>query len=448
MATQFAAPKGLADVPTVKWPPTEFHAIPTWLTQLYQEHGPVFRLVSDIPFGLDPHNQQREFVYMIGPEANQFILHTHRDHFSHHLGWSPVVGPLLGKGLLTMDGAEHAAHRKMMNPAFTVAYMNRYLPIMQRVIRERTANWVQRGKVNLYEETRKITFDVAAEALVGFPTGRQVDRLRELFYALFHGLDAEHETREQFMLRMVMMQRDLNLILLEEIARRRQQPTDDILGFLVQAHDEDGQPLSDVQLLGHVNVLLVAGHETTTTLSAWLLYELGRHPDYLARVRAELDQALGGEREFSLDTLRGARFLGWLIDETGRIHPPVRNAPRGVVKEFEFAGYTIPAGAQIRYSIAATHLLPHIWREPLRFDPDRFAPPREEQKRYPLAHLPFGAGPRICIGMHFAQVEVKAMVAHILRTCDLTPVAEPPVEYGFITAIPAGRMSVRVTPRS
>lgn len=440
---------GIEDLPRIDLGPESLDQLPARLAAAAVTHGPIFATPANPEIWGDDPTGPRHIVFMVGPEANQFILHTHRDHFSHDLGWTPLVGPLIGKGLLNMDGDEHARHRRLMNPAFTVAYMARYLPIMQRVIATRTADWAARGEVDLYDEARKITFDVAAEALVGIPTGPQVDHLRDLFYDLFHGYDEARETWEEYALRMVMSQRELNLTLLGEIARRRQSPTDDILGFMVQAHDEDGRELSDEQLLGHVNILLVAGHETTTTLSAWLLYELARHPETLAEVRAEMNIALGDGETLSLESLRGLKALGWAIDETGRFHAPVRNAPRGVVKDFEFAGYTIPAGSQVRYSIGATHRLPTLWREPDRWDPQRFAPPREEQRQHPFAFLPFGAGPRICIGLHFAQVEVKAMAAHILRAYDLTPLdAQPPAEIGFITTVPDRPMRVRVAPRS
>ncbi len=97
------------------------------------------------------------------------------------------------------------------------------------------------------------------------------------------------------------------------------------------------------------------------------------------------------------------------------MYPPVANGPRGVLEDFEFNGYLVPAGSFVFYSIAAAHLIPSVFAEPARFDPDRFAPPREEHKRTPYALVGFGGGPRICIGINFAQVEIKALASHILR---------------------------------
>src|SRR5258706_9302421 len=123
----------------------------------YEQHGPIFR--SNMMDGSD-------VVYLVGPEANRFVLSSNRLKFSPHIGWGRMFGviDMLGNGLLTMDGAEHDEHRRMMNPAFTIAYMDRYLPLMCRIIRERSAKWVEEGVVDIYEEMRKITFDGAASA--------------------------------------------------------------------------------------------------------------------------------------------------------------------------------------------------------------------------------------------------------------------------------------------
>lgn len=356
---------------------------------------------------------------MVGPEANRFMLLSHREVFSHDLGWTPMIGHMMGKGLLNMDGPEHDSQRKMMNPAFATRYMDRYLPIMNRVIEARIADWGRRGSVDLYDEARKITFDVAAEALVGFATGPQVDRFRELFVTLLQG-DPNAQSEDEWLAASLAARDTLIPLLQQQIEARRAEPTHDILGILVQARDDKGRALTDAQLLGHLNILLVAGHETSTSLSAWLLYLLSTHPEYLARVRREIDEVLG-DNEPHLGAVKGMKVLGYALSEAERLYPPVANGPRGNTQAFTFYGYTIPAGQRVLYSISASHLLLHVWREPERFDPDRFAPPREEDKKHPYALVGFGGGPRVCIGMNFATVEIKAMAATILRRFELTP---------------------------
>src|SRR3954451_8872480 len=117
------------------------------------EHGPIY--LWPIRDGYDAG----EYVFMVGPEANRFVLHTHRAHFSHAQGWTPLLGPSFGQGLLNMDDPEHARHRKMWNPAFAGAAIESYLPLLHQVIVERTRTWPARGEVDVYEEAREITFD-------------------------------------------------------------------------------------------------------------------------------------------------------------------------------------------------------------------------------------------------------------------------------------------------
>lgn len=407
--TSNTSSKGLAELPHITIPEDYAFRVGAYLAECYERHGPIF--AADWP--------GYKVVYMVGPEANRFMLLSNRAAFSHDLGWTPMIGQMMGKGLLNMDGHEHNVQRKMMNPAFASSYMDRYLPIMNRVIGARIADWGERGVVDLYDEARKITFDVAAEALVGFSAGPQVDQFRELFVTLLQG-DPNARSEEEFFSSSMSARDTLMPLLQKQIEARRKQPTGDILGILVQARDGEGRALSDAQLLGHLNILLVAGHETSTSLSAWLLYLLSTHPDYLAKVRREINTVLGAE-EPHLGAIKAMKLLGYALSEAERLYPPVANGPRGTTEPFTFNGYTIPVGQRVLYSVAASHLLPHIWREPERFDPDRFAPPREEDKKHPYALVGFGGGPRVCIGLNFATVEIKAMAATILKRYDLVP---------------------------
>jgi cytochrome P450 len=377
-------------------------------------------------------------------------MRSHRDHFSHDLGWTPTLGGIFEKGLLNTDDPEHARQRKLMNPAFVIAYMNRYLPIMNRVIAERSRDWVEHGEVDMYAETRKITFDVAAECLIGLHTGAEVDHLRELFYALMMSDLEEGETMDDYIARMMGIRAELDALLVARIAERRQAPTDDILGMLVKAGDEQSAPFTDRELLGQLHILLVAGHETTTTLSAWLLYLLATHPDILARAHAEMDDALaatGGE--ITMDAIKAMRLLGHTVDEAGRLYSPVGNVPRGVVKDFEFGGYHVPAGSRVLLSLAACHRLPDVFANPDVFDPDRFAPPREEDKRTPYSLVTFGGGPRICIGNRFAMMEATLILATLAQRFSFATTPETTLDLlPTVTLRPRAPVRLRLAART
>ncbi len=409
--------RSMADLPIVRFTGDDIMSgrFADLEAQMALQHGPIYKWV------IDSGPDAGEYIFMVGPEANRFVLHTGRENFSHNLGWTPIIGDMLGRGLLNMDDPEHARHRKMWNPAFTNACMESYIPVIQRVVDARTRAWPDQQSIDVYAEAREITFDAAAAALAGLEPGPQVDRLRELFYTLLHGFDpAVDASWEDFFGRAMRAREELAMLLLALIAERRSLPDAeqprDVVGMIVRARDEEGRALSDQQLLAHVNILLVAGHETTTTLGAWALYLLATRPEQCDQLEAEVETLLGSSQmPVNVEATRAMKKLDNFIKEVGRLYPPVINVPRGVVRDFEFAGYRIPAGAQIRLALGASHLLPHVFAEPHRFDPDRFTPPREEDRQTPYSLVTFGGGPRICIGINFAQIETKVLLAHVLR---------------------------------
>ncbi|HEV8632839.1 MAG TPA: cytochrome P450 [Chloroflexota bacterium] len=435
-----------APIPLVEFPDEVERFLPTYLAETAERVGPLFRRV----IGGGPQAGE-ELIYLVGPEANRLVLHTAREQFSHELGWTPVIGERMGRGLLHMDGAEWARHRQMMNPAFTSAYMAGYVPLMERVIARRTAGWLERGEVDLFAEAREITFDVAAGALVSQDEGPEVDRARELFYGMFHAFDPALETWEEFRRRWTAYRGELEGMARRWIRARRngaEGAPGDVLGLIARARDEDGRELDEEQVVGHVMILLLAGHETTTVQSAWLLYLLATHPEARARVEAEVDAHLDGGA-ITFEALREMEYLGHAVREAGRLHSPVTVVPRGVVADVELAGQVIPAGAQVRLGLAGTHRIGRIFAAPERFDPGRLAPPREEDRRAPYSLVTFGGGPRVCIGINFAQIEMRALAAYVLRRFRIEPIPDrEPTPVHYITQFLPEGVPVRVRPRA
>lgn len=428
------------DIPTVPIPQNYQMQVGPFLAEMYAKHGPIFRSTS---FG-------NEIVFLVGPEANRFVLVSNRQKFSNYEGWSKIFGvmEMFGKGLLVMDGKEHDEHRRMMNPAFAISYMNNYLPLMNRIIRERTATWIEQGTVDIYDEARKITFDVAAEALAGLTDGAERDQFRDLFLRILM-TPSMATSEEDFRYKLGLVHRELNDLLIPKIEERRKHPTNDLFGMLVQARDNQGNTMSNEQLIAHVNILLVAGHETSTSLSAWLLYLLNQNLDYTKRVMDEQNALLAPDADPTLEDIKQMKVLDNALSEAERMYPPVANGPRGVLEDVDFNGYSLPRGTPVLYSIAGSHMIPSVFAHPETFDPDRFAPPREEHKKTPYALVGFGGGPRICIGINFAQIEIKAMVSHILRhyQLDLIP-GQDIVQFYEVTGMPINGIGMRVTAKN
>ena len=407
-----------------------------FLAQMYATSGPIFRT----------HVQGREVIYLIGPEANKFVLVTHRHCFSHHQGWGELRGAarLLGDGLVTMDGAEHDWHRHMMQPAFTLAYMERYVPAVVRQMQAQLRTWGQGGVMDIHAELRQMTFTILAETLAGLREGTEIHSFQHLFSTLFHLGRSGSASPE----RLLSLKSELYELLQPKIQERRIHPTDDVLGLLASARDDQGLMLSDEQLIAHINFLVGLGHESTSSLCAWSLYLLASHPSVMHQVIEEQERLLPGRDAITLDALVQMQVLESVLKEAERLYPPIESGPRGVVVECEFAGYPIPVGAFVCYSIAATHLLPTIFADPLTFDPDRFLPPREEHKKNPYSLVGFGGGPRICLAGHLANVDIKAMLTGILQQYQVATIIgdEPRQVYRGIGA-PVKGIHLHIQPR-
>jgi cytochrome P450 len=281
---------------------------------------------------------------------------------------------------------------------------------------------------------RLLTFDLAAQAFLGMHRGGEVDVMRDAFLV---DLGDQRPTDR----------RRGNELILRKIRERREQPTDDALGLLVQHRTPDGQPISDAQLISHAGIMLMAGYETSASLGSWALHLLAVHRDFARRIEVEVARnRLGDQPSY----IRLCEFteIDLLLTEAERLYPPVPYGPRGMSADTEFEGYLLPEGTTVVYCIAGSHLLPSMWKSPEAFDPDRFAAPREEQKQHPYALVGFGGGPRRCIGMTFAKAELTTLVARVVERyhLELVPGHNVVQAYG-ITAHPLGGMRLRTIER-
>ncbi|MGB7045137.1 MAG: cytochrome P450, partial [Methylocella sp.] len=211
---------------------------------------------------------------------------------------------------------------------------------------------------------------------------------------------------------------------------------DDLLAMLLAAHDpETGEGMSDKQLRDEILTIFAAGHETTANALSWTWYLLARHPEAEAKLHAELDRVLGG-RAPGLADLAELKYTRMVVEEALRLYPPVHTIARTAVKEDWIGGVRIPPGAAVFISIYTTHGNPTLWPEPERFDPEHFTPVAAA-KRHRFAYLPFGGGPRICIGNGFAMAEAQVILATIAQRYRLRLAAGHEVQpVGLVTLRP------------
>jgi cytochrome P450 len=385
----------------------------------YERFGPVFTL----------RIFHSNVVFMLGPAANHYVTVSHASNFvwreSH---FRDLIG-LMGDGLLTIDGDFHRRSRRIMLPAF---HRERILASADTVVGEvehALEELAPGATVDVYAWTRRVAVRVAMRALFGVdPDGAQARAIDAAwlfeealsFYASEYFLRMLRGRRSPWA-RMQRAARKLDELIYSEISGRRAsgERGADILSLLLDAHDEDGNTLSDLQIRDEMMTLLFAGHDTTTSTVSFMFYELAHHPQILARLLAEQDALLDDGTPSAAQLAMGELpQLEMVFEETLRKYPPAWIGPRRALQSFEFEGCTVPARAFVNYCSWASHHLPDVFPQPEEFRPERFAP--DAAAALPKgAYIPFGGGSRTCIGMRFGQLEVRAIVTLILARCTL-----------------------------
>ncbi len=384
----------------------QFLTDPDFASKRRQQYGEIFQT----------HIIGRPTVIMSGAAANKLILSTHFDKFSWRDGWPDNFKELLGESLFLQEGAEHQRNRKLLMPAFHGKALMNYVTIMTEITDRYLAKWTQMGNLTWFTQFKNLTFEIASVLLIGSEPGAEITELSRLFTQLTDGLFTLPLRWSYLPYGRALAARDALLAHIERVVLDRQQhPTQDALGLLVQSQDEDGNRLSVAELKVQALLLLFAGHETTTSLISSLCLALAQHPEILATARAE-QVAIGLDTVISIDSLKQMTYLDRVLREVERLYPPIGAGFRGVVAEFEFNGYRVPKGWQVLYRIPEAHLDPEIYPTPNRFNPDRFDPASgNAQNKSDYSFVTYGGGSRICIGMAFAQMELKIIAASLLR---------------------------------
>ncbi len=406
-------PPGAAGLPwigeTIQWArdPLQF------ARERYERYGPIWRT----------HLLNRPCVVLLGPDANRFILSSHMHLFSSRDGWGKPITSLIGDGLSLIDGAEHRRHRRMIQPALHGAMLDRYFDVMHALTVRHTSCWSFDRPIKLFDTFKDLSFDIAARLMLSARSDVEAEHFRDRFDLFTAGLFAPPAWKLPWTPygRAWRAGQALRDTLHGLIAARSAMPADDLLGLLQDARDDQGAGFTEAELVDELLVLLWAGHDTVTSLLTWVMIELLRHPEIYARAVQEQAQVVG-DQPLELGHLRRFPLLDRILREGERLHPPAPGGFRGVVEPFEYHGFRIPAGWTVMYSIVWTHRMPELWSRPDQFDPDRFAPPREEGKR-PFTLIGFGGGPRVCVGLAFAQMQMRIVVSHLLRAYrfDLVP---------------------------
>jgi cytochrome P450 len=387
------------------------------------------------------------------------VLVDKAEDFEKGFGLSVFGRPLLGNGLLTSEGSFHRRQRKLLAPAFVHKRIAEYANVIADRSEVAARRWRDGEQIDLSTETMRMTLEIVGKTLFDAEVGSEAAEIGE---ALTTAMEQMIRSMNSLIPLPPSVPTPRNRIAKKAVARldetiyrmirerRAQGGVDkgDFLSMLLVAQDEDDKSvMNDTQVRDEAMTLFLAGHETTANALAWTFYLLAQHPDVRARLEREVDRALGG-RTPTLADLPALPFALAVFKEAMRLYPPAYFVTRRAIRDVHVGGHRLAKGSLIGVNIVGMHHRPAYFPEPYRFDPDRFAPERE--KEIPRgAYLPFGAGPRVCIGNHFAMMEGHLAVAALTQRVRLDlPTGWRRVEpEGLVTQRPRGGIAMRVTRR-
>jgi cytochrome P450 len=322
----------------------------------------------------------------------------------------------LPHGILTDDHDDWRPQRKLMQPIMHAKYISSYAETMSQMGEKLLHEWTKNPQRNLQEDMTEVTMWIIAESVLGMSIHQTPElqniadvtqdiAVKDLTAPLPRWLTPKRE-------RDAMLYNQKMTDLVNEIIARHRKDTQerkDLLSLLLNARDEDGNPMPDEYVRNNILTLFFAGHETTANTLTWALYYLSHHPQVLKTLQQEVDSVLQG-RIPTLEDLPKLSYTLMVINETMRMQPVVSLIPRTVLNDTEIGGYQIKKYGMIFISPYLLHHDARYWSNPETFDPSRFAPEKEiSHHRY--AFLPFGGGPRVCIGNHFALMEAQILLA-------------------------------------
>ncbi|WP_373487731.1 cytochrome P450 [Blastomonas sp.] len=368
------------------------------------KHGMVYRT----------HAFGRRQVALFGADANELVLFDRDKVFSSEQGWGPVLNLLFPRGLMLMDFDHHRADRRALSIAFKPGPMRHYAEKLNEGIAARVPSWSNRDLL-FYPEIKKLTLDLAATSFLGIPFGPEADRINTAFVDMVQASIGVVRRPLPFtkMGRGVAGRKFLVDYFMPEVKARREQQGPDMFSQFCRATRDDGSLLSPEEIVDHMNFLMMAAHDTITSSATSLIWLLGKNPEWQDRLREELLGEAGPGEMLPYDSLANLELTEMAFKEALRLIPPVPSTPRRALKDFEFGGYRIPAGTPVAISSSYTHKQEEHWPDPLRFDPLRFTP-EATRNRHKYAWVPFGGGAHMCLGLHFAYMQIKVLMHHVL----------------------------------
>lgn len=413
------------------------------LAEGYRRYGEIFSFTL---FG-------NRVYALIGPRGNEAFFRAGDDTLSAREAYQFTV-PIFGPGVAYDVAPERMDEQlALLHPALRTERMERYARFMAEETDAFLDGWGEAGEIDLLPALNQLTIYIAGRCLIGESFRRH---LSDEFAALYHDLEGGINLVAFFnpylplpaMRRRDAARRRVAALIGGLIAERLQRPGDhdDFLATLMAARYADGAALDAEAITGLILTLLFAGQHTSAVLAAWTGLYLARHAAHIERVRDELD-ALGDRP--SLGDLKQLAHLERCMKEAERLRPPLVMYMRSVLKPFPCLDVEVPAGALAMVSPAVSHRMDSVFAEPERFDPDRFGPGREEDRRTPNSLIGFGGGKHRCLGLAFAHQQIKVIWARLLTRFDIAAIdGEPEPDYATFVVGPRTPCRIRYRRRA
>jgi len=369
------------------------------------------------------------------PDHIEHVLQSHARNYDKATRSSAKIRAISGDSLLTSNGELWQRQRRLMQPSFHRQSVARLAGQMTGLTAAMLARWqasIANGEpLDIASEMMRLTYAIVGNTLLGADVGEDSSAVESAMETILThtfqrwgniiDLPAFVPTPQNLRFRRAMQ--TVDQIVYRIIAQHRsgKGANTDLLGMLLDVRDEEtGQGLGDTELRNETITFLLAGHETTANALAWTFYVLSQNPDSERQLRAEVSMVLGKSVP-TIETLPQLTFTTMVIQEAMRLYPPIWAIERRAIADDTIGGFHIPAGSSIVISPYALHRNESFWPDAERFDPTRFA-------ARPRAYIPFGSGPRFCIGSEFAMMEARLIVAMVIRSCHLELVPGHPVE--------------------
>lgn len=372
--------------------------------KMVEKYGSVYRTFS---FG-------KQNVMLLGADATELVMFNKDKIFSSEQGWGPVLNNLFPRGLMLMDFDRHRADRKALSVAFKPGPMKHHCTVLNEGILERVAEWGD-SSFQFYPAIKSLSLDTAASAILGIPWGPEADKINKAFVDEVQASVGVVRRPIPFtkMGRGVKAREYLLSYFTPEVQKRREKGGEDIFTQICLATHENGDLLTEDEVVDHMNFLMMAAHDTITSSATSMTYLLAKHPEWQDRLREECLSVAPAGAPLAYEDLAKLNLTEMAFKEALRLIPPVPSIPRRAIKEFTFRNYTIPAGTNIGISPSFVHKMEKHWPDAGRFDPLRFTP-ENSAGRHKYAWVPFGGGAHMCLGLHFAYMQIKILMHAML----------------------------------